>query len=110
MLGPVQIPVKTGKFIDHALVGKLLLDGHPLSSFVERVALVAPRHPGIDLNYRLKGGCVHFLCVPLLIQTDLVRTHPVVSERPSRRSTTRLPGPPAAGATAESSDRAPWRS
>jgi hypothetical protein len=70
------------KLIGHALLGKLLLDSYPLSSFVERVALVAPRHPRIDLGYRLQGGCVHVLCVPLLIQTDLVCTHVIVSERP----------------------------
>jgi hypothetical protein len=52
---------------------------------VERVTLVAPRHPRIDLGYRLQGGCVHVLCVPLLIQTDAVRTHVVVAERPPRR-------------------------
>jgi len=67
------------KLVGHALFGKLLLDGHPLSSFVERVTPVAPRHPGVDLGHRLQGGCVHFLCVPLLIQTDGVSTHVVAS-------------------------------
>ena len=73
------------ELIGHALLGNLLLDGNPLSSFVERVALVAPRHPGIDLGYRLQSGCVHVLCVPLLIQTYVVVTHVVVSWSVERR-------------------------
>jgi hypothetical protein len=40
---------------------------------------VAPRHPGVDLGHRLQGGCVHFLCVPLLIQTHGASTHGVAS-------------------------------
>ena len=65
------------KLVGHALFGKLLLDGHPLSSLVERVMPVAPRHPGVYLGHRLQGGHVHCVRVPLLIQTDSVSTHVV---------------------------------
>src|SRR5262249_2556975 len=63
------------KLVRHSLFGKLLLKGHPPSSFVERVVLVAPGHPGVDLGHRLKGGGMHLICVPLLVETDGDFTH-----------------------------------
>src|SRR4030095_4720942 len=57
------------------LPGQLDLEHHPLPRFVERVARVAPGHPGIDLGDGLEGGGVDGLDILLLIEPDGARAH-----------------------------------
>src|SRR5262249_36284558 len=65
---------------DHELERLLLPSGldlkpHPLSRFIERVARVAPGHPGVDLGHRLERGGVDWLGILELIEPDGARTH-----------------------------------
>src|SRR5262249_2204354 len=65
---------------DHELERPLLPSGlhlkpHPLSRFIERVAGVAPGHPGVDLGHRLERGGVDWLGILELIEPNDARAH-----------------------------------